>query len=83
METLRRLDALPPGAPSAWLEGLLPDPPEDLGSRLDRCRKVLQEGSFDREASLFAGRREDPAGLVVCTTAGSFVAHRDARRPGG
>ena len=71
METLRRLDALPPGAPSAWLDRLLPTPPEDLESRLDRCRKALEEGGFDPEASLFAGRREDPAGLVVCTTEGS------------
>ena len=71
METLGRLDALPPGAPSAWLRGILPHPPEDLESRLDRGRKALEEGGFDPEASLFAGRREDPAGLVVCTTEGS------------
>ncbi|MCY3738653.1 MAG: GNAT family N-acetyltransferase [Gemmatimonadaceae bacterium] len=72
MGDLRRLDALPRGcSASAWLEGLLPDPPEDLESRLDRCRKLLDDGRFDREASLFAGRREDPAALVVCTTAGS------------
>ena len=71
MEGLRRLDALPPGAPSAWLDRLLPAPPEDLESRLDRCRRALEEAGFDPEASLFAGRREDPAGLVVCTTEGS------------
>lgn len=89
MEGLRRLDALPRGcSASAWLEGLLPHAPEDLESRMDRCRKVLEEGSFDPEASLFAGRREDPAGLVVCTTEGSasrlemLVVREDDRRRG-
>ena len=72
MGSLGRLDAVLPGCtPSAWLEALLPHPPEALGSRLDRCRKALEAGSFDPEASLFAGRREEPSGLVVCTTAGS------------
>ncbi len=72
MEGPRRLEGLPRGcSAAAWLEGLLPHPPEALGSRLDRCRKALEEGSFDPEASLLAGRREEPAGLVVCTTEGS------------
>ena len=72
MGTLQRLDTPPEGrSASGWLEGLLPHPPEDLESRLDRCRRLLEEGSFDREASFFAGRREGPAGLVVCTTEGS------------
>ena len=72
MEALRRLDALPGGrSASAWLEGLLPHPSEELESRLHRCREVLEKDSFDREGSFFARRREEPAGLVVCTTEGS------------
>ena len=89
METLRRLDARPEGrSASAWLEGLLPYPPEDLESRLDRCRRLLEECTFDPQASLFAGRREDPAGLVVCTTEGSgsriemLAVHEADRRRG-
>ena len=89
MEALRRLDARPEGrSAAAWLEGLVPHPSEDLEPRLHRCRKLLQEGSFDPEASLFAGCGEEPAGLVVCTTEGSgsrieILAVREADRRRG
>ena len=89
MEGLRRLEALPGGRSAcAWLERLLPQPPEDLESRFERCRHVLQEGSFDAGSSLFAGGGEEPAGLVVCTTEGSgsrieIIAVRESDRRRG
>ena len=69
MWRLLRCDELPikGTSPEKWLTRVVQPPAPVDGARYDRCRRLLEEGSFDAGASLFAEIEEKPAGLVVVT----------------
>ena len=96
MWALRRDDELSGEvSPRQWLDRILsagspgPGSPEaELHERFSSCQALLQDGSYDVDASLFVVVTDQPAGLVVTTTSteGSrlelVAVRRDLRRQG-